>query len=264
MATTGPGVTDAIRLSVIIPVYNEERTIIPLLERIRAQSLPGVELEVIVVDDGSTDATGQRLAERPELYDRLIRRPRNEGKGAAVKDGLLSARGEFVLFQDADLEYDPSDYPALLQPVQAHGADAVIGSRELARHYVRVFYFWHRVGNRLLTLFFNILFGTTFTDVYSCYLLYRRDLVDPAALRARGWEQHAEILCQVVAASRSIYEVPIGYHGRSYAEGKKIRAHHALAVLWTILRGRLARNGSRRRAPIRRLTGSSPYNGRGR
>lgn len=224
-----------VTVSVIVPVYNEEQTIQPILERVAAQRIDGVSFEVVVVDDGSTDATIARLQERPDLYARLIARPHNGGKGAAVKDGLGAAKGEYVLFQDADLEYDPDDYGRLLVPVLRHQADLVLGSRFAAPPYTRVFYFWHRLGNRFITLLFNLMHNTTFTDIYTCYLLYRKALVDPSMLAATGWEQQAEILSRAVKAGRVYYEVPISYHGRTYNEGKKIKAYHVIAVLAKIV-----------------------------
>lgn len=228
-----------IKVSVIVPVFNEEKTILQILERVTAQRIEGVEFEVIVIDDGSKDGTVALLKTRPELYARLIRRPVNGGKGAAVKDGLAGATGDFILFQDADLEYDPADYAKLLVPVLHHDADIVMGSRFLAPVFTRVFYFWHRLGNYGITLCFNILNNTTFTDIYSCYLLYRRNLVNGDGLRSRGWEQHAEILTKAVKAGKIFYEVPVSYHGRSYDEGKKIRAHHIIGVVRMMIGERL-------------------------
>lgn len=237
-APTEPDLT--VRISVIVPAYNEERTILELLGQVRAQRVDGFTLEVIVIDDGSKDRTVELLAANPHLYDRLVRQPKNGGKGAAVLAGLEAATGSYILFQDADLEYSPKDYEALFYPVAAFGAEIVMGSRFLVHRYTRVAYFWHKVGNRLITLTFNVLFNTTFTDIYSCYLLYKRDLVSPSEILSRKWEQHAEILARSVRRARVIYEVPISYHGRTYEEGKKIRAHHTIAVLWMILRRRIA------------------------
>lgn len=230
-----------ITVSVIVPAYNERATILPLLRLVRAQAVEDARFEIIVIDDGSSDGTGDLIAAHPELCDRLIRLPRNRGKGGAVIEGLKAAGGDYVLFQDADLEYDPADYARLLAPVIGFKADLVMGSRLAAPPVTRVFYFWHKVGNQLLTLLFNVLNNTTFTDIYSCYLLYRRALVDPAGLRRTGWDQHAEILSRAVARAGAMYEVPINYHGRTYAEGKKIRARHVLAVIRTIVAERIAR-----------------------
>ena len=229
------------KVSIIVPAYNEEATILRILGRVAAQQVDGVEFEVLVIDDGSTDRTVELLEQAPELYTKLIKRPRNGGKGAAVIAGLKEATGDYVLFQDADLEYDPAEYGRLLKPALEFGADIVMGSRLVASPCTRVSYFWHKLGNRLITFVFNILNNTTFTDVYSCYLLYRRDLVDPEDLVTEGWEQHAEILSRAVAKASSMYEVPISYYGRTYDEGKKIKARHAIAVVWTIVWRRLFR-----------------------
>jgi len=226
-------------VSIIVPAYNEQATILQILEEVRDQSLDGVAFEVIVIDDGSKDDTLAVLRANPHLYDVLLNLEKNQGKGAAVLAGLRAAKGDYILFQDADLEYSPSHYAALLHPVKQFDAEVVMGSRFLIRQYSRVQFFWHKAGNLLVTLIFNMLFNTTFTDIYSCYLLYKRDLVNPDSLVSRGWEQHAEILCRATRRAKVLYEVPISYHGRSYKEGKKIRAHHAIGVLGMIFRRRL-------------------------
>lgn len=230
-----------ITVSIIIPAYNEEATIIDLLACVAEQNVDGVEFEVIVIDDGSTDQTVEILEARPELYGKLIKQPVNGGKGAAVKAGLAEAMGDYILFQDADLEYDPADYSKILQPVLRFNADIVMGSRLVASPITRVSYFWHKIGNHLITFIFNIFNNTTFTDVYSCYLLYRRSMVNAGELKTEGWEQHAEILSKAVSRGKEFYEVPISYYGRTYDEGKKIRSHHAVVVIWTILKMRLLR-----------------------
>lgn len=224
------------KISVIIPAYNEEKTILQVLESVAAQKVEGIEFEVVVVDDGSKDRTAELVESRPELYTRFVRMPQNGGKGAAVKAGLKAATGDYILFQDADLEYDPADYVKLAKPVLKFDADIVMGSRVIAPEFIRVYYFWHLVGNRVITFTFNLFNNTTFTDIYSCYLLYRRSLVDPDKLETEGWEQHAEILTKAVRSSTVYYEVPVSYHGRTYAEGKKIKAWHAAGVLWSIFR----------------------------
>lgn len=225
-----------VSVSVVVPVYNEERTIVAILERVKAVEIPGVSFEVIVVDDGSKDRTREILDSRPDLYSQFIKHVQNRGKGGAVKTALAAATGDFVLFQDADLEYDPAEYVKLLKPVTEFDADVVMGSRFVAPQYTRVFYFWHKVGNALISLIFNILNNTTFTDTYSCYLMYRRSLVNVEQLHSEGWEQHAEILSLAVKKAKSLYEVPISYHGRSYDEGKKIKAYHAIAVILMMVR----------------------------
>ncbi len=230
-----------LKISIIIPAFNEESTIIELLKKVREVETEGFEKEIIVVDDCSSDDTLLLLERNKNLYTKLIKSKVNSGKGAAVKKGLLNATGEYILFQDADLEYDPSDYQKLLKPVLNFKADIVIGSRLAASQLTRVYYFWHKLGNKFITFLFNILNNTTFTDIYSCYLLFRSDLLKPEDLWSDGWDQQAEILSLIVSRGKSFYEVPVNYYGRTYEEGKKIRAHHAVAVLLTILRKRFLR-----------------------
>jgi glycosyltransferase involved in cell wall biosynthesis len=228
-----------IKISVIIPAYNEEKTIRSILQSVREQKVGGFSFEIIVIDDGSTDKTVETLESHPHLYDRLVKLEINSGKGAAVIAGLNIATGDYILFQDADLEYDPAEYATLLLPISAFNADIVMGSRFMAPRYSRVHYFWNMVGNKVITLIFNVLNNTTFTDIYSCYLIYRRSLLDPASLKTRGWQQHAEILSMATRNATVIYDVPISYHGRSQEEGKKIRAYHVIGVIWTIFKKRL-------------------------
>lgn len=230
-----------INLSIIIPAFNEQETILRVLERVNDQTIDGVNFEVIVVDDGSTDKTAEIAEAHSHLYSIFIRQQLNQGKGAAVKAGLKAATGEYVLFQDADLEYDPAEYERLLIPVLRFQADIVMGSRLIGAEFTRVHYYWHNLGNRMITLLFNVLNNTTFTDIYSCYLLFRRTLVAPEELKTVGWEQHAEILCAASSRAKSMYEVPITYHGRTYEDGKKIRAHHVIPVIWMIVKKSLFR-----------------------
>lgn len=224
-----------IRVSILIPVYNEEATILELLARVRAQAIDGVGFEVVVVNDASKDRSLEKLQSRPDLYDVLVSHATNGGKGAAVKSGLRKATGDYILFQDADLEYNPAEYANLLLPVQQFAADVVMGSRFLAPRYTRVHYFWHKIGNEFITTMFNVMNNRTFTDIYSCYLMFRRDLISADELRTEGWQQQAEILGLLAKRSTASYEVPISYHGRTYDEGKKIRAYHTLGVLWAIV-----------------------------
>jgi glycosyltransferase involved in cell wall biosynthesis len=224
-------------VSVIIPAYNEAATIISVLRAVNEQKIDGVTFEIVVVDDGSSDGTDKQIADNPDLYQTSIRLDRNSGKGAAVKAGIKSATGDYILFQDADLEYTPTQYVDLLAPVLKHNADIVMGSRMLGGRASRVHYFWHKVGNKLITLIFNVINNTTFSDIYSCYLLYRRNLFDPDDLITSGWEQQAEILSRAIGPGKGIYfETPIEYNGRSYSEGKKIRAIHTISVVYAIIR----------------------------
>jgi glycosyltransferase involved in cell wall biosynthesis len=230
-----------VTLTIIVPVFNEAPTVLRILELVHAQQVPDVSLEIIVVDDGSTDRTPELLRSRPDLYTRLIRLETNGGKGAAVRAGLTVATGDFVLFQDADLEYSPSEYTKIVHPAMHYGADVVIGSRTLAPSCRRIHYFWNKLGNGLVTLTFNAFFNTTFSDIYTCYLLFRRSLVRPEMLRTSGFDQQAEILATCVRRGKIYYEVPIDYHGRTYAEGKQIRTWHVAGVLWAIFRSRWSR-----------------------
>ena len=154
-----------IKLSIIVPAYNEENTILKILEKVAKTETEGVKREVIVIDDCSTDKTLNLLEKNKNLYDELIKLPKNSGKGEAVRKGLMKASGQYILFQDADLEYDPKDYKKLLEPVLLFDADLVIGSRLLASQLTRVYYFWHKVGNKFITFLFNIMNNTTFTDI---------------------------------------------------------------------------------------------------
>jgi len=226
-------------VNVLVPAYNEARTIVKVLENIERQNIDGFSIEVIVIDDGSTDQTVEILESRPNLYSRLIRRSQNGGKGAAVIDGLMVATADYILFQDADLEYDPHDFKQIFSVVSECGADIVMGSRLSAPPITRVSYFWNKVGNRLITLLFNVLNNTAFTDIYSGYLLYRRTLVAPKSLRAFGWDQQAEILTIASRKTRKLYEVPISYFGRTLEEGKKIRWTAIFKIFYRLISTRL-------------------------
>lgn len=234
--------TAPLLLSVIVPVYNEEQTIAEILARVRAVDLGGlgrpIDREIVVVDDCSTDRTPEVLAEEGRRPDTtVIRHRRNRGKGAAVRTGLAAARGDILLIQDADLEYDPRDYPALLRPILEGRTEVVYGSRFLGEH--KAMYFWHSVGNKALTLVTNVLFDTTLTDMETCYKVFTADVARSFRLRSDRWGIDPEISAKILKRGHRIYEVPIAYNGREFWEGKKISWRDGLAVFFTLLRYRL-------------------------
>lgn len=230
---------EAVRLSVVIPAYNEFHTVEKLLRRVAEVPL---NLEVIVVDDGSTDGTRDLVARLEEegLIDSLILQPVNQGKGAALRAGFQQATGDIVAVQDADLEYDPHEFPRLIEPIVAGRADAVFGSRFLGGPH-RVLFFWHSVGNRFLTLLSNMLTDVNLTDMETCYKLINADLVKRLPLSANRFGIEPEITARLAQAGARIYEMPISYHGRSYAEGKKINWKDGVSAIWYILRSNLLR-----------------------
>ncbi len=224
-----------LRASVVIPCFNERQTVNELIDRVLA--VP-VEKEVIVVDDCSTDGTRELLQRRAdERSDITLRlRSRNGGKGAAVQEGLRYATGDVVIIQDADLEYDPGDYPVLLRPIQTGKARVVYGSRFIGEH--RAMYFWHSLGNQFLTLLCNALFDTTLTDMETCYKVFTIDIAHRLRLREPRWGFDPEITARILKMGNRIYEVPISYAGREFNEGKKISWRDGFVVLWTLLRYR--------------------------
>jgi len=225
-----------LRASIVIPCFNERQTVIELIDRIHA--VP-VDKEVIVVDDCSTDGTRELLQKRArECGDITLRlRQRNGGKGASVQEGLRCASGDVVIIQDADLEYDPADYPVLLRPIQTGKAHVVYGSRFIGEH--RAMYFWHSLGNQFLTLLCNALFDTTLTDMETCYKVFTIDIARRLRLREPRWGFDPEITARMLKMGYRIYEVPISYAGREFNEGKKISWKDGFVVLFTLLRYRL-------------------------
>ena len=222
---------DRVILSVVIPVYNEVSTVESLLRRVRAVPL---RLEVIVVDDGSTDGTRDLLPGlEGELIDTLLLHEKNRGKGAALRTGFRHATGDVVVVQDADLEYDPRELPLLLKPILSGKADAVYGSRFLGGPH-RVLLFWHSVGNRVLTLLSNMFTDVNLTDMETCYKMVRRELLQSLPLSADRFGIEPELTARLAQAGARIYEMPISYDGRSYAEGKKIGWRDGVAALWCI------------------------------
>jgi glycosyltransferase involved in cell wall biosynthesis len=223
-----------VRLSVLVPVYNERNTIETILERVHAAP---VRTEIICVDDASTDGTRDRLVElhAAGYLHRLILQPENRGKGAAIRTALAASTGDIVIVQDADLEYDPQDWPALLEPIIAGKADACFGSRFLGGPH-RVLYYWHSVGNSLLTTFCNMLVNLNLTDMETCYKAVRGDVARGLRLTSDRFGFEPEITARLAQRDARIYEVPISYAGRTYAEGKKINWKDGVAAFWHILK----------------------------
>ena len=226
------------KLSIIMPAYNERRTIEAIVERVLAVDLPGMTKELIIVDDASSDGTADILKTMDGRDGiRVFTQSPNQGKGAAVARGFKEATGDILLIQDADLEYDPAEYPSLLGPILRGDADVVYGSRfQGSPHGQRVLYFWHSVGNKMLTLLSNAVTDLNLTDMETCYKAFTSDVAKRLDLRSKRFGVEPEMTCKIARLRVRIYEVPISYHGRTYAEGKKIGLKDAVQAAWTILR----------------------------
>ncbi len=221
------------KLSVVIPCYNEVRTIRHIVDRVRAASV--AEKEIIIVDDCSRDGTRDLLrTEIAPLVDKLLFHEVNQGKGAALRTGFRAATGDVVVVQDADLEYDPQDYPRLLQPILEGKADVVFGSRFQGGQPHRVVYFWHMVGNKVLTLLSNMATNINLTDMETCYKVFRREVLQRIEIEENRFGFEPEITAKVARLGVVIYEVGISYYGRTYAEGKKIGWRDGFRALWAI------------------------------
>jgi glycosyltransferase involved in cell wall biosynthesis len=225
---------NGLRLSVVMPVYNERVHVRASLQRVRNVPL---DIEIICVDDGSKDGTREILAELKEegVIDQLILQPKNQGKGAAVRTGIQAATGEVIVIQDADLEYDPAELPILMGPILDGRADAVFGSRFLGGPH-RVLYFWHSVGNKFLTLVSNMFSDLNLTDMETCYKMVRADLMKSLPLTANRFGIEPELTARLSQARARIWELPISYSGRTYAEGKKIGWKDGVAAFWHIVK----------------------------
>ena len=230
-----------ILVSAVMPAYNEEATVEAAVRRLREAPL---RTEVVCVNDASTDRTGAILdrLKLEGLIDQVVHHSRNRGKGAAVRSGIQAATGHVIVVQDADLEYDPMDLPTLLEPIRLNRADAVYGSRFQSGPR-RVLYFWHSVGNKLLTLLSNMLTDLNLTDMETCYKMVRADLMKALPLVSDRFGIEVELTARLAKAGARIWEVPISYSGRTYAEGKKIDWRDGVAALWHVLRFNLLRPG---------------------
>jgi len=233
------------KLSIVIPAYNEERTIRQVIDAVRGIDLVslGVSLdrELVIVDDGSKDGTRDLLSEYESAPDvRVILHDRNRGKGAALRTAFSNLTGDIVIIQDADAEYDPAEYPTLLEPIVTNRADVVYGSRLSGGRPQRVYMFWHLIGNRVLTLMTNVMFNSTLTDMETGYKVFRREVVDSFDLRENDFRIEPEMTAQVLRnPNLRVYELPISYYGRTYEEGKNITWRDGIKAVSTLIRCRL-------------------------
>jgi glycosyltransferase involved in cell wall biosynthesis len=224
------------KLSVIIPVYNERNTIQEVLRRVRQVDLGDIDKEIIVVDDGSTDGTHDILSMEGDSTTRIEHHQQNQGKGAAISTGIKLVTGDLVIFQDADLEYDPEDFRRLLDPVLKGKAEVVYGSRFTGER--RNMLFWHFLGNRFLSFLTNLLYNTTLSDMETCYKLFKREIIQDIEIKSKRFDVEPEVTAKILKKKIRIYEVPISYAGRELEEGKKITWHDGLPALWALIKYR--------------------------
>lgn len=222
------------KLSIVIPVYNEKRTVKHVIRRVQEVDA-GMEKEIIVVDDGSKDGTQEILKNLNQPNVKVVFHSKNQGKGAALHTGFTKAQGDIILIQDADLEYDPREYPRLLEPILDGRADAVYGSRFLGGPH-RVIFFWHYIGNKLLTTLSNMLSNLNLSDMETCYKVFKKETLDRITLKSKRFGFEPEITIKLAKQKARIYEVPISYSGRDYSEGKKIGWRDGLAAIFHIIR----------------------------
>lgn len=225
------------KLSIIIPVYNEKNTILKILEKVEAVELQNIEKEIVLIDDFSEDGTRDILKGLEYKY-KVLYHEKNKGKGAALRTGFGAAAGDIILIQDADLEYNPAEYPKLLEPILAGKADVVYGSRFVGGECHRVLFFWHSLGNKFLTLLSNILTNLTLTDMETCYKVFKQPVIDKIlpTLKSDRFGFEPEITAKVAKNKFRIFEVGVSYAGRTYGEGKKINWRDGVAALWHIIK----------------------------
>jgi glycosyltransferase involved in cell wall biosynthesis len=229
-------IPEGFRISVVIPVYNERQWVRELVRRVQTVPIPK---EIILVDDCSTDGTRDTLKELEQEGCKVIFQPKNQGKGAALRTGFQHASGDVIIVQDADLEYDPAEYPKLIQPILEGKADVVYGSRFIGETH-RVLYFWHMIGNKLLTMASNLFTNLNLTDMETCYKVFRREALDGVVLKSDRFGFEPEFTAKIAKKKLRIYEIPISYSGRTYEEGKKIGWKDAFHAMFCIIRYWLA------------------------
>lgn len=225
------------KLSIVIPIYNEKNYIREIVQRVRRVNIPGLEKEIILIDDFSSDGSREIIQKELEsVVDKVIYQEKNMGKGAALRSGFKAASGEIVVIQDADLEYDPQEYQKLVKPILDGKADVVYGSRFVGSEPHRVLFFWHYVGNKFLTLLSNMFSNLNLTDMETCYKMFRREVLTSIKLEQDRFGFEPEITAKIAHRGWRIYEVGISYFGRNYLEGKKINWRDGLAAIWCILK----------------------------
>lgn len=231
-------VSVSVKVSVVIPAFNEAGTLRAILTAVRNVPLDGIEKEIIIVDDGSTDGTRTIIREEAEAGDIVaLFHEKNSGKGAALQTGFRAATGDIILVQDADLEYDPREYEKLIAPILEGKAQVVYGSRFLGGPR-KAMLFWHMLGNQLLTFTTNILYDSILSDMETCYKVFRADIIKPITIHSRRFEVEPEVTAKILKRGIRIYEVPISYNGREYHEGKKITWKDGFAAIWTLIKYR--------------------------
>lgn len=223
-------------LSIIVPVYNEEKTLLALLKKVQSVKLFGLKKQIVLVNDGSTDGTPQILRKLKIPGGMILHHESNKGKGAAIRTAIPHTKGDIVIIQDADLEYDPNDYKIVLAPILDGSADVVYGSRFKGVH--RAFMFLHYVGNKVLTLLTNMLYDTVLTDMETCYKAFKGNILRSLKLRSNRFDFEPEVTAKVLKRGCKLFEVPISYHGRGFEEGKKITWRDGLVAVWCLIRYR--------------------------